>query len=510
MFLYILSAVLLFVATTAVYRLYFSPLSHIPGPKLAAITTWYAAYHDLIRGGQLVFVLEDLHRQYGPVVRIQPDLVHVSDPRFIDKLYTQSPKQRRERFYTVLRPLFAPGSMLAAEDHDLHQRRRAALNQFFSRSNVRRLEEDINSTLKNLFRRFDDWADAREPAALMWPFKAATKDVIQNYVFGGGDQYLNMDDCNEAFFSACGPTLLTPLGIHVHWLVSIMNSLPPKMMLAMVPRIVTFAEFVMGLGDQIDRIRESTEIPEKTTVFHELLRNESLPASEKTTKRLREEAMVIVVAGSDTTAYTLGAIVYEVLSDKTKLARLKKELATVMTSELPPASKLESLPYLNAIIPEALRLYPGAVHRQDRRAPGEDLIYHNPETDTTITIPAGTGVGMAAPIANRDRGIYGEDADEFNPDRWIDNPGIRKYLLSFSKGTRQCLGINLAYQELQTFTAGIFHKYDLYDPTKGKDGQDGPTLELYETTKADVAMHREFVTPALPEGSKGLRVVIRR
>ncbi|KAK4498052.1 hypothetical protein PRZ48_010708 [Zasmidium cellare] len=474
------------------------------------LTTWYAAYHDLIRGGQLIFVLEDLHRQYGPVVRIQPDLVHVADPRFIDKLYSQSPKQRRERFYTVLRPLFAPGSMLATQDHDLHQKRRAALNQYFSRANVRRLEDDINTTLKNLLRRFDGWAAAGEPAALMWPFKAATKDVIQNYVFGGGDQYLDMEDCNEAFFSACGPTLLTPLGIHVHWLVALMNKLPPKMMLAMVPRIVTFAEFVMGLGDQIDKIRESTDVPEKTNVFHEILRNESLPASEKTTTRLREEAMVITVAGSDTTAYTLGAIVYELLLDRSKLNRLKTELATVMTSELPPAAKLESLTYLNAIIQEALRLYPGAVHRQDRCAPDEDLIYHNPETDTTIKIPAGTGVGMAAPIVNRDRSIFGEDADEFNPDRWIDNPGMRKYLLSFSKGTRQCLGINLAYQELQTFTAGIFHKYDLYDPAKGENGQSGPTMELYKTTRRDVAMHREFVTPALPEDSKGLRVLIRR
>lgn len=220
--------------------------------------------------------------------------------------------------------------------------------------------------------------------------------------------------------------------------------------------------------------------------------------------------MVITVAGSDTTAYTLGAIVYEMLSDKTKLGRLKTELASVMTSDMPPAAKLESLPYLNAVIQEALRFHPSAVHRQDRTAPDEDLIYHNPETDTTIKIPAGTGVGMAAPIANRDRGIYGEDANVFNPDRWIDNPGMRKYLLSFSKGTRQCLGINLAYQELQTFTAGIFHKYDLYDTAKGENGQGGPTLELYETTDADVVMHAEYVTPALPDGSRGLRVVIRR
>lgn len=72
--------------STAVYRLHFSPLAKFPGPKLAgtyrtrerstgctvltrrplaALTTWYAGYHDLVRGGQYVFVVEEMHRKYG-------------------------------------------------------------------------------------------------------------------------------------------------------------------------------------------------------------------------------------------------------------------------------------------------------------------------------------------------------------------------------------------------------------------------------------------------------------
>ena len=67
--------------------------------------------------------------------------------------------------------------------------------------------------------------------------------------------------------------------------------------------------------------------------------------------------------------------------------------------------------------------------------------------------------------------------------------------------------MSLAYQELQSFIAGIFRKYDVYDPTKEKHS--GPTLELYHTTREDVELAADFITPGHVEGSKGMRVRIR-
>lgn len=48
-----------------IYRLYFDPLHHIPGPKLAAITHLYEFYHDVIRGGLFIWEIEKMHREYG-------------------------------------------------------------------------------------------------------------------------------------------------------------------------------------------------------------------------------------------------------------------------------------------------------------------------------------------------------------------------------------------------------------------------------------------------------------
>ena len=66
--LFIRSALMLmigYVIVIIVYRLYLSPLSSFPGPKFAATTSLYAMYHDIIPGGQYIWVIDEMHKQYG-------------------------------------------------------------------------------------------------------------------------------------------------------------------------------------------------------------------------------------------------------------------------------------------------------------------------------------------------------------------------------------------------------------------------------------------------------------
>jgi hypothetical protein len=46
-------------------RIYFSPISHIPGPKLAAATRWYEFYYDAVKNGKYYLEVEKMHKQYG-------------------------------------------------------------------------------------------------------------------------------------------------------------------------------------------------------------------------------------------------------------------------------------------------------------------------------------------------------------------------------------------------------------------------------------------------------------
>lgn len=60
----LLSSLLLAIAES-VRRLFFHPLAHIPGPRLAALTWWYEFYFDAIQPGRYVFKIQELHKQYG-------------------------------------------------------------------------------------------------------------------------------------------------------------------------------------------------------------------------------------------------------------------------------------------------------------------------------------------------------------------------------------------------------------------------------------------------------------
>ncbi|CAK7235054.1 hypothetical protein SBRCBS47491_009159 [Sporothrix bragantina] len=517
-----LALYVLYLAGRSVYRLYFHPLAKVPGPRLAALTTWYCAYYDVYLGGQYLWAIRDMHAQYGPVVRIMPDVVHVNDPAFVDKLYTQSPRIRRERAPTVLKLFAKHFSMLPTRDHDLHRRRRAVLSRFFSHQNVRRLMPLFDETLANLLRRLDEHARAPAsstakgepvPVRLNPYFKATTKDVIQSYAFGGGAMCLDMPDLNEPFFELLDSGRLAPVSVHFHWLTNSMQSLPPALLTRLVPSILAMIVFLDGLAQTIEKIKASGarnggEVPEQNSIFHEVLASD-IDADNKATERLVDEAMVLAIAGADTTALTLAAIAFHVLSDPAVFSRLRAELDVAIPdpTKFPDPVKLDALPFLNALIEETLRMYPSATLRQDRVAPDEDLVYTYPDgTGRTLMLPRGTTIGMTAPLLNRSPALYG-DPDVFRPDRFLEDPTLTRRSMTFSRGARQCIGINLAYQELQTFTAGLFRKYSPYDPTLKQ--QPGPTLELYDTTLADIQLHADYVTAHPYPGSQGVRVRIR-
>lgn len=77
-FLFFLYFIVLYIITKTVYRLYFHPIASIPGPRLAAATSLYNAYYDIADKG-LVKHYPALHAKYGPVIRIQPNQIHLAD-----------------------------------------------------------------------------------------------------------------------------------------------------------------------------------------------------------------------------------------------------------------------------------------------------------------------------------------------------------------------------------------------------------------------------------------------
>lgn len=227
---------------------------------------------------------------------------------------------------------------------------------------------------------------------------------------------------------------------------------------------------------------------------------------EKSSSRLAEEAQNLLAAGTDSTANTLAALTYQLLTHPQILQKLRAELQeAIPEGSLPIFPNIENLPYLSAVIQEGLRLHPAVSTRQERVAPDEELLYTDEKSKKTYRIPAGTCVAMSPVLLSRLPEVY-PSPGEFRPERFIEDPKLKRHQLTFSRGTRICLGINLAYQEMYMILAALFRAYDGWDGT-GK--QKGLTLELFETTSGDVEIARDLVTENMKADSQGVRVAVR-
>jgi hypothetical protein len=151
----------IYLTILSIYRLFFHPLSKIPGPRHAALTHWYQFYYDVTLRGRFPWYISDLHKQYGPIVRIGPNEVHVLDPEFYHVLYTTG-SQRRDKVYFALAGFGLPDAVLGTVGHDVHRMRRGALAGFFSTKAVANMEPVVREKLETLARRIGEARRTRE------------------------------------------------------------------------------------------------------------------------------------------------------------------------------------------------------------------------------------------------------------------------------------------------------------------------------------------------------------
>lgn len=164
-------AALGYLTILAVYRIFFSRISHIPGPRLAALTYYYQSWYDVYPyQGRFLWKCKELHERYGPVVRVGPDEVHVHRPDAYVEMYG-SQKNRRNKsrlwFWVVGTGEFGDPSTFATLPHDLHRMRRSALAPYFSKQVVQRLEPRVREKVQLLKERALQHQQTGEPLELL-------------------------------------------------------------------------------------------------------------------------------------------------------------------------------------------------------------------------------------------------------------------------------------------------------------------------------------------------------
>ncbi|KAL8720317.1 MAG: hypothetical protein Q9225_002804 [Loekoesia sp. 1 TL-2023] len=483
----------LYIVGLYIYRAFFDSLSHIPGPKFAAATLWYEFYYDVIKKGRYTWEIGKMHQKYGPIVRISPYEIHIHDPEFIDQVYPGS-QVRNEKYAWSMRMFGVRYTFFATLDHDLHRMRRNAFAHYLSKASLQRLEPGIQSMVDFMVYRLNEIKGTGKVINLLDLFACLTGDVIGQYAFANPYGLLNNPD-----FSPHWHQMMMSVSMNGHllkqfgFLMPLMKTMPEWLVKMTTPGTMMLINFQRGFRNQVIKtkqdIAEGRKPESQTNIFYDVLTNDKVRLQEKDDDYLQDEAQTIIGAGTVTTAHILAIVHFYIINNPDVRSKLQAELGTLMASNPTPTwSQLEQLPYLTAVITEALRIGYGVAGRLQRLFPDNVLQYKD------YAIPTMTPVSMSAVLVHDDPSLF-PDPRTFKPERFLESPQLKRYLIPFSRGSRQCAGLNMAYAEFYLGLAAV------WAPGRFQ-------WELWETDISDVETKHDFLNTSPRLDSKGIRVTV--
>ncbi|CBF82038.1 protein CYP58C1 [Aspergillus nidulans FGSC A4] len=454
-----------FYLTRTVYRLFFHPLTRFPGPKITAATGLYEFYHDVVRGGKFLWEIEQMHQVYGPIVRITPWEIHVKDPHFYDEIYTSARKCNKDPNFVGM--FGSPTSMIATVDHGHHRFRRGILSSFFSKRSIRDISPLIRRKVQRLMERLAEFYQTDTEVDLSAAFAALTADIISTYSYGESFDFLE----DGSFHSEVRDAIMETEKLdHISRLfpvvLTVIRHVPVWAFAIVKPATAVIAGIQKRVAEKSAKALKMTGSSKEEWTMFDALTDPKLPACERTMSRIHDEGMILLSGGTEPTANALTVAAFHMINQKDILTTIREEVrASGRDVKKASLAELEQLPYLTAVVNEALRLSHGLSIRSPRISPTEALTYKS------YVIPAGTPVGMSNYFVHMDPSIFPHPAS-FNPNRWIEaskrGEKLDRFITAFGKGSRQCIGINLGYAELYFALASFatFFDYQLHDTTE--------------------------------------------
>ncbi|KAF9255716.1 cytochrome P450 [Marasmius fiardii PR-910] len=184
----------------------------------------------------------------------------------------------------------------------------------------------------------------------------------------------------------------------------------------------------------------------------------------------------------DTTSTALSRILSLLATHPDVQTKLREEIDNAFQDGDVPYDQLVSLPYLDAIARETMRVYP-PVHRLLRTTVKDTFLpLSTPVTCTDgsvvneIFMPKNTDIVISIVNSNRNKAIWGEDADEWKPERWLSPlpdklvdakiPGVYSHLMTFNGGGRSCIGFKFSQLEMKVVLALLIQTFEFLDTGK--------------------------------------------
>ncbi|KAH8671065.1 cytochrome P450 [Xylariales sp. PMI_506] len=433
-----------------------SLLAQIPGPRSA----------PYCRIWQIQSVLKNAfprrlnlwHERHGYFIRIAPREISVSHPDAIKKLLHASLiKGDAYRIHVVPDWRYATAmSVLNPKDKiELSKN----LNIGLTHSNLLQVEANMNQCIIKLLHWMDQYAERQQAMSLDEFLTFTVLDSVGEILFSKPYGFLDAGkDVGNAVAMVKYHSKYLAIMAHYRWFHWLLAN-PVVAWLQIIP-----------MGHLYDRtmaiIRERQANPDvRFDVMAHWLR--ALERAEL--RRLEAAAAATVGAGADTVACTLQAFIYHMRREPMLWARGRDEIREAQGAgrclgQVISYEDTVQLSYLQACVKEALRLYPPAPGPIPRIAPEGGI------TIGDRTFPEGVTLSVSPWVIQRSKDIWGLDADEFKPDRWLSVKGksLEKYLIPFSVGYASCPGQHAAGILLPKILATIVRDYDIgfVDPEK--------------------------------------------
>ncbi|KAI0144482.1 cytochrome P450 [Xylariaceae sp. FL1272] len=464
-----------------------SPLRQYPGPPLASWTNYVRMYYAW--RGNMHTVSKKLHDKYGPVVRMGPNYLDVDYSSLIKTCFDFNGVWKKSELYAVSGVLHEGQityNIFSETDTAAFIRMKKPIAKCFSMNGVLSFQTHIDNVLAHFVRQIDErFGAAQNASSTAFDFGKwmlyLTWDMVGKATYGSRIGYLDHGSDFDGTLERSEKAMdyIVTVGVQPKLDTFLdknrLYRIGPPTMLSLVNLSV---QHVMkrftgqdnhdpGKPDFLDRYIEAK-------IEHPEIVDDA---------RLLSYLLVNMAAGADTTAVSLRSIFYLCLKHPRVWERLQEEILTASfaqkdTMDLPVSfAQARALPYLEAVVREALRLWPGNSFPMERYVPAGGVTL----PDGSF-VPQGTLLGFNAWVLHRNKQTWGQDAEDFRPERWLrdvtngeSEPEYRERLaemnnndLSFGGGLRKCIGQNLGMLEVYKTVATLvaLYEFELADPKK--------------------------------------------
>ncbi|KAK2785655.1 hypothetical protein FQN52_008343 [Onygenales sp. PD_12] len=457
-----------------VYRIWFHPLRAFPGP-LARKVTAFTSMKSAITGFKAYLRTGRLHEEYGDFVRIRPREISINLADAVRDIHGPTSVCVKGPLYDISYP---SRSLQQIRDKAAHSKQRRAWDRGFSMKALATYEPRVLAHCAEILSQLSTRSqNGTKPVEISQWLDYFGFDVMGDLAFGKSFNMAKSGDAHYALKQMENSRTMVGALMNAPWTFNLLLSLP----------------FVSGVRTEWVEFckKQLTERIQLGTTRADLFSHLIDPTTSKVTSNLIVDTELAIVAGSDTTSFTITGLIYLLATNPAKQALLQRELDTLFT-DIHDISNQKlaapgTAPFLEGCINEALRLYPAVASGTPRLTPPAGA------TIAGRFVPGDTLVSTPTWVMQRDARNF-PSPNEFIPERWSSSPHLithREAFNPFNAGPYGCVGKALAWMEMRLLVGLVFRRFEVR--LGGEDGGRGGNLNLFDDG------FRDYFTAKAPE-----------